>query len=176
MHSPALPAAAGMSMDFGGRAARQALFSYGMHAGNGAGSGLSRFSDIYSTPVSTSPRPQRQTLSGLADRPGAEVITDTGYTFSTCVQTCVETLSFCGKPVIHMCTRFVNTRVTEYSIHRMALLHTGLSAAYPEGCTRPPDAIRRSHYRLIPTIHTANNRYYLGEIRNIFRKLWRNEK
>lgn len=78
----------------------------------------------------------------------------------TCAEACVEKRYKCGKPVIHMCTVFVNRLVTQKLMHGKAVLHTGLSLAYATFFPRPRGRIERRYTRLIPTIHMANNRYY----------------
>ena len=161
MHKPDLHSAAHSR----GRASSRALLSY-----------MSTIPDMFTTPVSTQQPSSVSALSLNADMLYIAAVPDAGSGTGNCVQACAEHVAKCGKHVFHMCTRIVNRAVTKKFMHRIPDLHTSLSAGYPDIFPRAGKPPQRSHTRLIPSIHIANNRYYGKEIRDIFRELWRREK
>ncbi len=89
---------------------------------------------------------------------------------STCVQAGVQPVQTPGKTVSSLCTYIVQTGPLPSPMRITHSLYAALCAAYAPNYPRLESVINRGGRGVMPTVHSPNNKNYMGNLKRIYRK------
>lgn len=94
----------------------------------------------------------------------------------TCVQSRVQPVYWPRITVAELCTFFVQSTCSQSALRTTSRLYATLCAAYTRNYPRLFTSRNRGGFRVIPSIHSPNNKNYIDNLKEIYRKTVEKEK
>jgi hypothetical protein len=91
----------------------------------------------------------------------------------TCVLTGAQLVHQASQTVFRLCNFIVQFTYLRVAIPITVGLYPALYAAIAPACAPPKATFNRLRYRLIPTIHSPNNKSYMDTLDIYLEKLWK---
>ncbi len=94
----------------------------------------------------------------------------------SCAQPGVQAVYQYPKAVAGLCTYIVQNRPHPIALRKTVGLSAALCAVYTPSYTRPQPSYNRERSGVMPTVHSPNNKNYIDNLKEIYRKTVEKEK